>query len=449
MGAGVLYVTTPYDGVVAVDARTGDTLWRRAPIAGRFRLCCGPPNRGAAITGDLVLIGQVDGVLVALDRETGQVKWARAVADNADGASITMAPLVHDNTVFIGVAGSEFGVRGSLAAYDVDNGTLRWRWYATDPAHWFGKSPRLKTDDGVATTEASSRLRNRFADSWKRGGGGIWTTPALDTATDTLFVTTGNPWPDEPELQRPGDNLFTDSLVALDASNGRLKWYFQQTPHDLDDLDAASPPVLLDAANGAGANVPAVAEIGKNGTLYVLDRATGKLLRRTVDLARIVGLKHPSNWRGGASWSPASFDPALGYLVVTCAQHLVHEVGSRKSQPGGSLRNSDWNAGYGIVSAVNVNTGRIIWQDRFDQGLVGGSTSTRGGLTFVGEGTGYLDALDTATGERLWRFQTGAGVNAPPVVFSLDGQEYVAVASGGNQQFGTPRGDALFVFGLR
>lgn len=447
---GVLYVSTPFDGVMAVNARTGETLWRRPAIAGRFRLCCGPANRGVAITRDLVLIGQLDGVLVALNRWTGRVEWARAVANNADGASITMAPLIRDNMVFIGVAGSEFGVRGSLAAYDAQNGAFRWRWYATDPAHWFGDSPRLKTDGGIATVDASSRLRRLFAESWKHGGGGIWTTPAFDTTTHSLFFTTGNPWPDETGLQRPGDNLFTDSIVALDASTGRLRWYFQQTPHDVDDLDAASPPVLLNAVNGVGANVRAVAEVGKNGTLYVLDRATGELLRRTENLATISGeTETPRSWKGGATWSPASFDPTLGYLVVTCAQHLVHEVGSRTSRSRGSLRNSDWDAGYGIVSAVDVNTGRIVWQDRFNQGLVGGSTSTRGGVTFVGEGTGYLDALATRTGERLWRFQTGAGVNAPPVVFSLDGREYVAVASGGNQQFGTPRGDAVFVFGLR
>ncbi|MGD0969739.1 MAG: PQQ-binding-like beta-propeller repeat protein [Candidatus Aquilonibacter sp.] len=444
---GVMYLTTAFDGVLAIDARTGDQLWKRPPLSGRFRLCCGPMSRGAAVTNDLVLLGQLDGVLVALDRKTGGLRWATAVADNAAGYSITMAPLVYRDSVLIGVAGGDLGIRGSLSSYSTVDGKLQWRWYSTDPEHWFGPSTRLRSDHRLLDLATSLRLRRKFANSWQHGGGGIWTTPAIDLATDTIYVVTGNPWPDTSGQARPGDNLYTDSLVALSATTGAMKWYYQQTPHDVQDLDAASPPVLFDTIDATGRRVRAVCEVGKTGFVYILNRDTGKPVRTT---RPDVG---PSarNYTGGSTWSPASFDPALGYAIVSTSQHLraedegAHSENTRNS----SLRGVGWSAGFGNLTALNAATGNVVWQDRFDVGLVGGSVSTASGLTFVGEGSGYFDALETKTGLRLWRFQTGAGVNAAPIVFELDGAEYVAVASGGNQQFGTRYGDAIFVFKLR
>jgi len=446
---GVMYISTAYDGVFAIDARTGDQLWKRPPLAGSFRQCCGPVNRGVAITDDLVIIGQLDGVLVALDRRSGDIRWVTPVADNASGYSITMAPLIYGSSVLIGVAGGEFGIRASLSSYSIRNGNLQWRWYATDPRHWFGTSPRLRSDHGQYDVRTSVRLKKKFADSWKRGGGGIWTTPAIDQNTNTIFVTTGNPWPDDDGGQRPGDNLFTDCIVALDASTGRMRWYFQQTPHDLNDLDAASPPVLFNTVDDAGHEVEAVGEVGKTGFFYELDRATGRLIRRSRDLSSLDVVKREAkSWQGGSGWSPVSFDPGLRYAIVSAAQHLKLEVGSQSKKTSESLHDPGWNSGYGTVSAVDVTTGRVVWQDKFDEGLAGGSVSTGGGVTFVGEGNGYFDALETESGVRLWQFQTGAGVNAAPITFALNNQEYVAVASGGNQQFGTPYGDSVFVFRL-
>lgn len=447
---GTMYITTAYDGVFSIDARTGDEIWKRPILSGHFKQCCGPVNRGVAVTDDLVLIGQLDGVLVAADRKTGEVRWATVVADNAAGYSLTAAPLVYRDSVVIGAAGSEFGVRGSLSSYSLRDGKLQWRWYATDAKHWFGPSTRLRTDAGVADVRTSGRLRRQFADSWRHGGGGIWTTPAVDQLRNMIYVTTGNPWPDADGRQRPGDNLYTDCIVALDASTGRMKWYFQQTPHDTEDLDAASPPLLFDTVDGAGNRVAAVGEVGKTGLFYVLNRDTGRLIRRSKDLASLsVVVRGSHGWEGGSGWSPVSFDPGLGYAIVSAAQHLKLEAGSAGAQHGHeSMHNPGWNTGYGTVTAMDVTSGRVVWQDKFDEGLVGGSVSTAGGLTFVGEGNGYFDALSTKTGIRLWRFQTGAGVNAAPIAFELDGQEYVAVASGGNQQFGTSYGDSIFAFRL-
>jgi alcohol dehydrogenase (cytochrome c) len=318
-----------------------------------------------------------------------------------------------------------------------------WRWYVTDAYHWFGPSLRLRLDKRkFADLRTSARLRTRFADSWKRGGGGIWTTPAIDDSRNYIYVVTGNPWPDFDGSRRPGDNLYTDCIVALDASSGRLKWYFQETPHDEQDLDSASPPVLFDTVDSAGHTVAAVGEAGKTGIFYVLNRDSGRLLRRTRSVASF-GAPAPATkvWEGGTSWSPISFDPRLGYVVVSAAQHL-----GRASRL--SLDQHAWATGYGTVSAVKVSTGEVVWQDKFDQGIVGGSASTAGGLTFVGEGSGYFDALDTESGVRLWHFKIGPGVNAPPAVFSENGKEYVAVAAGGNQQFGTKYGDEFITFRL-
>lgn len=443
---GTMYLTTAYDGVFAIDAKTGELRWKRDPLTGEFQHCCGPVNRGAAIWNDLVLIGQLDDKVVALDRNTGAVKWSSRIADNAKGYSITLAPLVYSDLVVVGVGGGDLGIRGSLIALSVRDGKVRWRWYATDPQHWFGTSPDLKTDTGYLQGDAAARARKIFARSWMRGGGGIWTTPAIDPSRNAIYLTTGNPWPDLDGTTRPGDNLFTDCIVALNASTGRMIWYFQEVPHDTLDLDAASPPVLFQTIDARGQRVDAVGEIGKTGLFYVLDRDSGKLIRQSKDVS---GIRMPGNlkqWAGGTSWSPMSFDPNLGFAIVTATRHLRPEPGKRRSGLAELAR--EWRVIYSSVSAVNVATGAIVWQDEFDGGLVGGTVSTASGITFVGEANGYFDALDTRTGLRLWHFQTGAGVNAPPVVFMEDGQQYIAVASGGNQQLGTPKGDALFAFRL-
>jgi alcohol dehydrogenase (cytochrome c) len=444
---GVMYLTTAYDGVFTIDARSGKLLWKRDPLTATFRHCCGPVNRGVALAGDLVLIGQLDGSVVALDRKSGLQRWRVRVADNAQGYSITMAPVVYRDSVIIGLGGGDLGIRGALMALSLRDGKVRWRWFTTDPQHWFGRSGSLRTDTGYLEGRAATEARRRFANSWVHGGGGIWTTPAIDPSRNTIYLTTGNPWPDLDGSRRPGDNLFTDCVVALDASTGRMKWYFQEVPHDTMDLDAASPPVLFQTVDAVGKRVDAIGEIGKIGLLYVLNRDSGKLIRRSIDVSSIAAPgQGKDSWTGGASWSPMSYDPNLGYVIVTATRHLKPEAEDRRF--GIEELEREWKRIYSSVSAVDVATGAIVWQDEFDGGLIGGTVSTAGGITFVGEGNGYFDALETRTGVRLWQFQTGAGVNAPPIVFRENGRDYVAVASGGNLMLGTPRGDSLFAFRL-
>lgn len=446
VAGGVMYLTTALDGVIAINASNGELLWKRNPLSGRFRQCCGVVNRGVALSKDFVIFGQLDDRVVALDRNTGVQKWSVLVADNSQGYSVTMAPLVYRDSIIVGVGGGDLGIRGSLMALSVRDGRQLWRWYATDANHWFGPSTRLRTDNGYLDGEAAERVRQQFASGWKRGGGGVWTSPAIDASRDTIYLTTGNPWPDLDGTQRPGDNLYTDCIVALNGSTGKMRWYFQEVPHDTMDLDAASPPMLFQTVDERGKRVDAVGEIGKTGVFYILNRDTGKIIRQSMDLSSVDSHGRKGSWAGGASWSPMSYDPALGYAISIITRHLGRESSGHRT--GIEEMEHEWKQIYSSVTAVNVATGSIVWQDEFDGGLVGGTVSTAGGLTFVGEGNGYLDALDTRTGERVWRFQTGAGVNAPPIAFRIADRDYIAVASGGNEQLGTPDGDALFAFAL-
>lgn len=369
-----MYLTTAYDGVFAINARNGDLLWKRAPLSGRFRQCCGPANRGAALSKKLVLTGQLDGKVVALDRKTGAVRWITRVADNAQGYSITMAPLVYRNLAIVGLGGGDLGVRGSLIALSLRDGKVQWRWFATDPQHWFGPSRRLRTDTGYLQGAAAAQARLRFAKSWMRGGGGIWTTPAIDPARNTIYLATGNPWPDLDGTKRPGDNLFTDCVVALNASTGRMRWYFQELPHDTFDLGAASPPVLFQTTNERGREVDAVGEIGKTGLFYVLNRDTGRLIRQSQDVSSVSMSGYAKkDWAGGTSWSPISFDPKRGFVIVTATRYLRPARGKR----GIEELEREWKVIYSSVSAVNATTGAIVWQDQFDGGLMGGYRANR------------------------------------------------------------------------
>lgn len=387
---------------------------------------------------------------MALDARSGKPLWSTVVADNRLGYSITMAPLIYQNSVLVGVAGGEFGIRGFISSYSLRHGTLQWRWYATDPKHWRSFSTRGSGGDNPRRNiEVEESTYRGFPNAWKRGGGAIWTTPAIDARRNMIYVSTGNPWPDSIGDVRPGDNLFTDSIVALDAASGKLKWYFQEVPHDVRDRDAASPPVLFDTREN-GRTIEAVGEVSKTGWLYILERDTGRLVRRSQNVGVLATMARTTadSLEGGSNWSPMSLNPMLAYGIVCASRHVRHGSDDDNPVKPSTTRKRAFAERYGIASAVDLATGRIVWQDQFDVALVGGSVRTAGGLTFFGEALGDFDAVDTQTGRLLWRFQTGAGVNAAPIVFRAGNEEFVAVASGGNRQAGTPLGDALFVFHL-
>jgi len=464
---GVMYFTTPAtpnNEVIAVDLRTQKTLWRYThKNAGVSTACCGPNNRGVAIAGGSLFLGTLDGQLVALDQATGKEKWAVQTGDPAEGYTQTMAPLVVDDKVIIGTSGAEYGIRGFVRAYNAATGALMWTWYtipSPQDGGWWGRWSRT-TPEGdnlnrnIVKEKADSA---KYADAWMHGGGSMWMTPAYDAETKTLFVSIGNPSPDLDGAIRPGDNLWTESIVAVDATTGKFKWGYQEVPHDVWDLDATSPPVI---ATVGGKKV--VVEAGKTGWVYVLDAATGKLVRRSeafVPQENMFAQPSDSGTRmlpganGGQEWSPIAIHPTLNYAYTAGLHQPMHYKTHYAPWERGRL----WlgsafvaipgEAQWGNVTAIDLATGKKVWQVKTDQPMMGGATATAGGLVFTGEGNGWFKAYDAKTGTVLWQFYCGAGVNAAPSVFSMDGEEFIVVAAGGNFQLNFPLGDAVFVFGL-
>ncbi len=469
---GTMYVTTPYsEAVIAYDLRARKQLWRQEPKIGTTITCCGPVNRGVAIAKGRVFVGTLDARLMAFDSKTGEEKWNVEVADPTFGYSITMAPLVVGENVVVGVSGGEYGIRGHLTAYDIASGRQAWRWYSIPapkgdptfdekaPNGWWGtwatKAEDADLHRDIAREKADSA---KYPDAWKTGGGGVWTTPAYDKESNTIFATVGNPSPDLDGSVRPGDNLFTDAMVAIDARTGKTKWYYQTVPHDVWDLDATSPPVVTTLG---GKKV--VVHAGKTAWVYVLDAATGKLIRKTDNftpqenmfaLPTEKGTRMLPGANGGAEWSPIAIDPTLGYAFVAGLHqpmnYITHSAPYEKGKLwlGSAFVAIPGEEQYGLYSAVNLKTGKIAWRNRVPQPMMGGSVSTAGGLTFTGEGNGNFNAYDSRTGKLLWQFNAGAGCNAAPISFEQDGEQFIAVACGGNFQLSYPLGDAVMIFGL-
>src|SRR2546426_265920 len=324
---------------------------------------------------------------------------------------------------------------------------------------------RTATPDGAdlhRDTAAEKEAFKKFPNTWKAGGGSLWSASAVDPELGLIYVGTGNPSPQMDDSTRPGDNLYTVSLVALDAETGRLKWHYQQVPHDRWGYDVASPAVLFDVTKD-GRTIKAVGQAGKTGWFYVHDRRTGKLLLRSEPFvpqenmfARPTagGVRIAPSAPGGSSWSPVAFSPQTEAVYISVlhmpARYISRTLGPGPSSPWKSytffvpLRDEHW----GTFTAIHASTGKIVWQKKTDQPMVGGALATAGGLVFVGEGHGYFDAFGANAGDVLWRFRCDAGVNAPPISYEVDGVQYLAVAAGGNSIFGYPLGDEIKVFAL-
>ena len=470
---GTMYITspaTPNNIVRAFDLRTQKMLWeythKNAPVA---TACCGPNNRGVAVSGGSVFVGTLDDELVALDAATGKEKWAVKAGDGPEaGYTETMAPLVIGDNVIIGTSGAEYGIRGYVKAFNAASGAPVWTWYtlpSPEEGGWWGPFSKTTPEgDDLKRDIAKERADSaKYADAWKTGGGSVWMTPAYDEVSKTLFVAIGNPSPDLDGSIRPGDNRWTESVVAIDATNGKFKWGYQEVPHDVWDLDAVSPPVIAMVGGKK-----AVVEAGKTGFVYVLDAATGKLIRRSAAFVpqqnmysqpTADGVFMLPGANGGEEWSPIAVHPDLGYAyTVGLHQPMHYKVHYAPWEKGrlwlGSafVRIPDAKGGYsgeyGNVNAIDLNTGKIAWSVKTELPMMGGATATAGGLVFTGEGNGWFKAYDAKTGAVLWQFNCGAGANAAPAVFEVGGEEFVAVAAGGNFQISYPLGNSLFVFGL-
>lgn len=410
---GTMYVTTGVgNDVIALDARTGKQKWRYHPILGAMSPCCGALNRGVAVGNNRVFFATLDAQLIALDASAGKPVWHVQIGDAAKGLSETMAPLFWNGMVFIGSSGSDYGIRGSVSAYRASDGTLLWRWYAVSPG-WEGTYVRSVHGFSLhRDIEREKRALEKYRNAWQHGGGAVWMTPALDPEHGVLYASTGNPAPVFNGSQRPGDNLYTDSVVAIDANNGRMLWGYQQTPHDVWEYEAASPPILLDAADRSGKRVPAVAEAGKTRWLYVLDRRTGKLLHlsqswsanadvyQTYALSKASVPKDQLPLRG--TIGPIAYSPRERLAYVT-------EV-DRPDPPS-------WRD---LLVAIDVDTGNIRWKKmlgRMHESIRGDSVLTGalslGQLVFVTDPEGEFSALDSRTGATLWQYRLGSSKQPP------------------------------------
>lgn len=478
---GTMYVTGPQSQVYALDATNGQEKWRFAPDLsniGQLPLCCGQDNRGVAVGGGKVFVAQLDAKLTALDAATGNVAWSVQDDDPRAGYSETMAPLFWNGMVFVGISGAEYEIRGHITAYDANSGQQVWRFYTIPGPGEFGND----------TWPTGS-------DIWKFGGGSVWQTPALDPDLGMLYITVGNPSPDLDGSQRAGNNLFTESIVALDATTGARKWHFQEIHHDIWDYDAISPNILFDVEMN-GKTVKGLGEAGKTGWVYLLDRTNGTPLvgidekqvpqigeqktaetqpypigdsfvpqACTADIGNYptAGIFTPFKTdpilmcpgaNGGTEWSSSSYNQKTNLMYV-CGIHQPQiwtgkpdQIVAGQLHLGSAFFTPPGGETWGTVTAIDVRTNRKAWQVQTDQMCIGGTMTTASGLVFAGEGNGNFDAYDASSGQRLWQFQTGSGANAPAMTYMINGQQYVAVAAGGNFQLDFPRGDTLWVFSL-
>jgi alcohol dehydrogenase (cytochrome c) len=461
---GIMYVTQRPNDVLAVDAKTGRVFWLyRYPVSPDARVCCGSNNRGVAILGDTLFLATLDAHLVAIDATSGRPLWNITVGDPKLGYSMTMAPLAVKDKVLVGVGGGEYGIRGFIAAFDAKTGKEAWRFYTVpgpgEPGHetWRG-------------------------DAWKTGGGSIWLTPSYDPALSLTYWGVGNPGPDWNADQRPGDNLYTDSVVALDVDSGALKWHFQFTPNDAYDYDSVQIPVLADL-NWRGTPTRAMLWANRNGFFYVLDRVTGRLLSGTpfVKVNWASGLDEngrpiqtpqppgqptwPGN-QGGTNWYSPSFSPRTGLFYVSAWEGYasIYRKEPAKYVPGQSFggggytvatpvpgapavgigRTSPINrwtdaVGHGTVMAIDPETGQKKWTfEQFDV-TDSGILTTASDLLFTGGREGYFHALDARNGTLLWKASLGGQIVMGPITYAIDDKQYVSVISG----------HSLVTFGLR
>jgi alcohol dehydrogenase (cytochrome c) len=447
---GMLIYTDINNLVMAVDVRTGEEQWRYKPDLGPAALCCGTVNRGVAVYGDKVYLASLDARVIALDRRTGKVVWDVKAATTSEGYSFTMAPLAADGKIIVGSSGGEFGARGFVDAYDPATGQRLWRfWTVPDPAEggWYGHWSSTTPDGEPLPRDIAREKRDsaRYAEAWRRGGAGMYSTPVYDAERGLIIAATGNPSAVDGVIP-PGDNLYSTSLVAIDVRTGKLQWYYQVLPHNLWDFDNANPPVLIDVPVG-DSTLPLVGAAGKTGWLYLLDRRTGRQVRRSdpfIPLENIFptptreGVRTSPGTRGGANWAPPAYSPRTGlfYVLGSYAPMMFTSDSAAGDRPGperfkgARFTSLPDSVGYGTLSAIDVRTGAIRWQVRTPRnGLVGGVLATEGDLVFYSDIQGYLNALDAATGRTLWRDRAGKSPLSPPISFQVDGRQHLAVCS--------------------
>ena len=479
---GIIYVITGADDVFAISVETGEFLWEYSsgldPTIST--VCCSWTSRGVALGEDKIFVGRLDGQLVALDIESGSEVWRVQAERWQDGFTITSAPLYYDGRIITGFSGAEYGVRGRVKAFDAADGTLLWTFYTVPAPGEFG-----------------SDSWPQDSDAWERGGATVWQTPAVDPELGLIYFSTSNPAPAFNGAHRAGDNLFSVSMVAIEVETGAYRWHFQQVHHDIWDYDASSPVVLFDVEID-GRQRKGIAEAGKSGWVYILDRVSGEPLigieeqpvpqeprQRTAATQPIPrgdafvpqvmempiygypfvnqGKIFTPFWKeiipirpssfGGTTWAPSSYDPRRKSLFI-CGTDLIGlftggvDDGIKPPEffDGGEFIFDSHRMG--VFAAIDVTTNRLLWRHRWEDFCYSGSAATAGDLIFTGKNDGRFVALDSRDGSVLWEFQTGAGVNAPPTVFEYKGEQYVVIYAAGALFTNSAPGDNVWLFSL-
>jgi alcohol dehydrogenase (cytochrome c) len=469
---GVIYVTS-HNATMAVDAKTGKQIWKSKveyPAETPRIVCCGIINRGAALYDGKVFRTTLDANVIALDAKDGKELWRQKAADIKEGYSMTVAPLVADGIVITGISGAEFGTRGFIDGWDPATGKHLWRTHSIP-------SP---DEPGGDTWKG---------DTWKLGGGSTWITGSYDPELNTVYWGIGNPGPFNSAV-RPGDNLYTCSVLAMDPKTGKIKWHYQFSPNNPFDYDSVAEMVLADM-NVEGKPTKVLMDANRNGFFYVLDRTNGKLLAANpyvkVNWATGIDMKtgrpietdvakdaregkkvtvYPSIL-GGKNWEPMSFNPQTGLAYA----NTLAFGGRYKTEPA-TFKQGEWYLGMdltdlwewgdgprGHLKAIDPMTGKARWEAPSDIPRFSGVLSTAGGVVFSGALTGEFEAFDADTGKKLWQFQTGSGIEGQPVTWQQDGVQYVAVTSGyggvyslfsGDERLAkVPPGGSLWVFAVK
>jgi alcohol dehydrogenase (cytochrome c) len=462
---GIMYLTEAPNTAVALDARTGRVFWRyQYNPSTDARPCCGRVNRGLAMLGDTLYMATIDSKLIAIDAVTGQPIWQKTIADPTAGYAMTLAPLVVKDMVIVGVAGGEYGIRGFIAAHDAATGEERWKFY-TIPA---------PGEPGFETWAEGG-------DAWQHGGASVWLTGSYDATLDLTYWGIGNPGPDWNPAQRPGDNLYSDSVVALDPDTGELEWHFQFTPNDDYDYDAVQIPVLVDLPTTSASSGKLMLWGNRNGFFYVLDRATGEFIRgrpfvnvnwasgldesgRPIETPQPLGSVTFPGVQGGTNWYSPSYSPQTGLFYLSAWENYgsvfrpaeaeyvagrtfvggipASPIAGTNNVPGirrGAVNNWTEALGTGAIIALDPRTGEQRWRFPTADVSSSGVLTTATNLLFSGSRDGYVYALAAETGKLLWRASVGGQGANGPISYAVDNVQYVAIGSG----------NGLFVYGLR
>lgn len=486
---GVMYIATGANDIFAIDAKTGQQIWVYSPEIPQEMdtVCCGWTTRGVAVGDGKVYAGLLDARLIALDQKTGELLWETKVAEWEEGYTITSAPLYYNGKVYTGVAGGEYGIRGRIMAYDADLGFEVWRFYTIPgPGDIYGDT--WPSDN----------------DAWLTGGSPVWNTPAVDPELGYIYFATGNTAPDLDGSNREGDNLYANSVVALNAENGEYVWHFQEVHHDIWDMDPTNPVILFDVEMN-GEMRKGLGQAGKTGWIYFLDRTDGtpligieekpvpqderqktaatqpfpvgdafvpqsiseedKINDLGADFPGKIGSIYTPFWDepvtlkpgpgGGANWPPSAYSPETEYYYVLGGDSYISLERREliEFQEGdmylGSIFGPVLDApSRGTVTAIDVKTNKIAWQQKWDSPAYSGVLATAGNLVFVGHNDGRLIAYDAKTGEQVWEYKMDAGANAPSVTYEIDGEQYLTIYAAGNALAGSKHGDKIYTFKL-